>query len=766
MKKKPEKKKAAPPAKPPKEKPVKEKPKKVNPVAEKKKERKKEDKKKDREMEKREETKLEKEKRKKKKEKSPLQSKEVYQAGGSIMVSVSFNRAPGKENKEAKKKRERNVKLEGEVRKRVRKELTKPRGSPFRSWSRSRSPSPSGKRTPLQDEPMWSPDRLAETRNKEKAPKTPEVIDLDVIMVTPPPQEPILISDSEDEGITRLPPDLGTTPVPPVRPQGPKTPPEPAVKFTLSSKQVLKPINNPLRDEEEEEVPPAPARGPNTPPGPPPESDESVGRAKSPAVGVPHSPAGSPPGSSPEPDVYDPFEPTKSPSPPGSPQQEARVSSSDQTETVEKASPEVVVAPKAATPPPLPTEPPEPEERPPEPQKPPEEEATSTVPPPVTVSTPVATTTTAPPKASKAAKAPKTTTTSTKTTTTATAAPANPINQIFPGLPANVANILYPAALAAAVRGAGGTVIRPQVVQTVAAPDFSRPPPAANPLNRPPPMTIIAPTRLGEKGRVTQNGRDVTHTDVVDMELDSPNSPDSSDVSDMFEPPSPHSTHQSEKSPARKVRNQVRPPAAKGGKSGSGGASGGGGAGGGTGGGSGGGGGGNMSDKFDSLFGGNRGGGGGGGRKHSTPHKHKGRKLKSSGKKVEGNEDDIPSSAVDLQVKERFLKKVQRQERVIEEVKLSLKPFYNKKTIDKDDYKEIMRKCVQKVCHNKSGEINPIKIRDLVQGYIKKVKYYRKKQTGAADPLPTKPSATEPSAPTFILIPKVAKPPTPIKSKA
>lgn len=342
---------------------------------EKKKERKKDDKKKDRLVEKREETRLERDKRKKKR-KSPLQSKEVYQAGGSIMVSVSFNRAPGKENKDGKKKKERNVKLEGEARRRARRENTKVHRSPFRNWSRSRTPSPSGKRTPLQDEPMWSPDRLAETRNKEKPPKSPEIIDLDVIMVTPPPQEPILISDSEDEGITRLPPDLGTTPVPPVRPQGPKTPPEPAVKFTLSSKQVLKPINNPLRDEEEEEEPPAPARGPNTPPGPPPESDESVGRAKSPAVGVPHSPAGSPPGSSPEPDVYDPFEPTKSPSPPGSPQQEARVSSSDQTETVEKASPEVVVAPKAASPPPLPTEPPEPEERPPEPQKPPEEEAT------------------------------------------------------------------------------------------------------------------------------------------------------------------------------------------------------------------------------------------------------------------------------------------------------------------------------------------------------------------------------------------------------
>lgn len=117
-------------------------------------------------------------------------------------------------------------------------------------------------------------------------------------------------------------------------------------------------------------------------------------------------------------------------------------------------------------------------------------------------------------------------------------------------------------------------------------------------------------------------------------------------------------------------------------------------------------------------------------------------------------------------MKEKFLKKVQRQERVVEEVKLSLKPFYNKKTIGKEDYKDIMRKCVQKVCHNRSGEINPTKIRGLVQGYIKKVKYYRKKQIGLADPLPTKPTANNPSAPSFVLIPKAAKPPTPIKSKA
>lgn len=34
------------------------------------------------------------------------------------------------------------------------------------------------------------------------------------------------------------------------------------------------------------------------------------------------------------------------------------------------------------------------------------------------------------------------------------------------------------------------------------------------------------------------------------------------------------------------------------------------------------------------------------------------------------------------------------------------------------------------VCHNKSGEINPVKIKALVEGYIRKVKYQRKKPSG------------------------------------
>ena len=45
----------------------------------------------------------------------------------------------------------------------------------------------------------------------------------------------------------------------------------------------------------------------------------------------------------------------------------------------------------------------------------------------------------------------------------------------------------------------------------------------------------------------------------------------------------------------------------------------------------------------------------------------------------------------------QFLKKVQRQERIVEEIKLVLKPYYNRKKINKDDYKDILRKCVPKV---------------------------------------------------------------------
>ncbi|KFM80629.1 PHD and RING finger domain-containing protein 1, partial [Stegodyphus mimosarum] len=89
--------------------------------------------------------------------------------------------------------------------------------------------------------------------------------------------------------------------------------------------------------------------------------------------------------------------------------------------------------------------------------------------------------------------------------------------------------------------------------------------------------------------------------------------------------------------------------------------------------------------------------------------------------------DELPSSAVEMQVKEKFLKKLNRQERVVEEVKLSLKPYYKSREISKEEYKDILRKSVPKICHNKSGEINPVKVKYLVECYIKKIKHSRKK---------------------------------------
>lgn len=94
----------------------------------------------------------------------------------------------------------------------------------------------------------------------------------------------------------------------------------------------------------------------------------------------------------------------------------------------------------------------------------------------------------------------------------------------------------------------------------------------------------------------------------------------------------------------------------------------------------------------------------------------------------EDSVDDLPGSAVELESKNKFLEKLNRQERVIEEVKLVLKPHYNKKHITKEQYKDIMRKAVPKICHNKSGEINPQKIHSLIELYVIKYRHSHRKQ--------------------------------------
>nr|XP_015208418.1 PREDICTED: protein SCAF11 [Lepisosteus oculatus] len=74
-------------------------------------------------------------------------------------------------------------------------------------------------------------------------------------------------------------------------------------------------------------------------------------------------------------------------------------------------------------------------------------------------------------------------------------------------------------------------------------------------------------------------------------------------------------------------------------------------------------------------------------------------------------------------------KKLQIQERAIQEVKLAIKPYYQNKDITKDEYKEIVRKAVDKICHSKSGEVNSAKVANLVKAYVDKYKHARKNKT-------------------------------------
>uniref|UniRef100_A0A8C6U764 SFR19-like C-terminal domain-containing protein n=1 Tax=Neogobius melanostomus TaxID=47308 RepID=A0A8C6U764_9GOBI len=74
-----------------------------------------------------------------------------------------------------------------------------------------------------------------------------------------------------------------------------------------------------------------------------------------------------------------------------------------------------------------------------------------------------------------------------------------------------------------------------------------------------------------------------------------------------------------------------------------------------------------------------------------------------------------------------FQQKQQIQERAINEVKTAIKPYYQKNEITKEEYKEIVRKAVEKVCHSKSGEVNSGKVANLVKAYVDKYKHARKK---------------------------------------
>ncbi|XP_066580524.1 protein SCAF11 isoform X2 [Amia ocellicauda] len=98
----------------------------------------------------------------------------------------------------------------------------------------------------------------------------------------------------------------------------------------------------------------------------------------------------------------------------------------------------------------------------------------------------------------------------------------------------------------------------------------------------------------------------------------------------------------------------------------------------------------------------------------------------TSGRAIMSKESIRVEANADSSKKE---KKQQIQEKAIQEVKLAIKPYYQNKDITKDEYKEIVRKAVDKVCHSKSGEVNSGKVANLVKAYVDKYKHARKNKS-------------------------------------
>ncbi|XP_073410345.1 protein SCAF11 [Dendrobates tinctorius] len=96
----------------------------------------------------------------------------------------------------------------------------------------------------------------------------------------------------------------------------------------------------------------------------------------------------------------------------------------------------------------------------------------------------------------------------------------------------------------------------------------------------------------------------------------------------------------------------------------------------------------------------------------------------SSVKYITRNQSVTVEASADSSKKE---KKILIQERAAQEVKGAIKQYYQNKDITKDEYKEIVKKAVDKVCHSKSGEVDSAKVANLVKAYVDKYKHSRKK---------------------------------------
>lgn len=110
---------------------------------------------------------------------------------------------------------------------------------------------------------------------------------------------------------------------------------------------------------------------------------------------------------------------------------------------------------------------------------------------------------------------------------------------------------------------------------------------------------------------------------------------------------------------------------------------------------------------------------------HNSSHLHSCAQTPPPLLSVGGNSGDMGWDN-DNKDPDKYLKKLHTQERAVEEVKLAIKPYYQRKDINKDEYKDILRKAVHKICHSRTGEINPVKVSNLVKLYVQRYKYFRK----------------------------------------
>lgn len=644
-------------------------------------------------------------------------SKEVFTSGNNILVSVSFNKNEQNEGATAPDSSPKRKKRKGESRKDKNKDKTRKKKN----------------------------DRKKDTENK----KPVAIIDLDKSPfreLTPSPKNVIVLSDSEhgekeeelierqqllrgelhqmnspnvpdiDSPITREPQFLSSG--------GPKTPPEPSIKFSIMSKTSaqLRPAN-PLHEEEDE----------NQESGENEQTEENRKESIHKGPNTPPDPPNSPPSS---PDAYDPFEPTKSGSvtPERAPSPTRESAALNESEALDKnttitletaqktnlsaddvlnARPitpiEKVMALLQSTRNVSPTDPNAEEDVPPHVRS--EDDSTTqgaqnnmNQQSPDRTSIGVIINKAVQPQSHFSAvikpNSPKPIY-STVIPTIVTSAPIY-LNAAIPRIGAFTTNAPSPRSNSS-IQVTSQRIVLPS--PTKSSPLKNQPaklflakpsPIKSTPIKPMPSKTIISKLPLpnvkplGPRRNVNKsNGK--SNNDIIDLDfdMDSPYSPGSSDFGDLFEPPSDKG-------------NAYSKALSKG-------------------------------DTFDSLFPGKGGNANKARNNKASATKVPVKQIKKKGKAPVGIKldednlkilDDLPSSAVEMQVKSKFLKKLNRQERVVEEVKLVLKPHYNKKHVTKEEYKEILRRAVPKICHNRSGEINPAKIQALVEAYVKK---FRKK---------------------------------------